>query len=111
MKKFAINEDELSQLYGEFYPASPGTKFDILNVPENLRQLAPYAAFWGLADDLEREHLVNIAPTNIARELRDIVASFDDALDEWLTGAEADSDCPSDAYVAFSCLRMAADFV
>jgi hypothetical protein len=38
------------------------------------------------------------------------VESFDEALDEWLGGPEAQSDEPTLAYVAFSILRMSADY-
>lgn len=37
-----------------------------------------------------------------------VVAAFDDAMDEWLGVPEADAQEPSDEYVAYSAMRMAA---
>jgi hypothetical protein len=40
-----------------------------------------------------------------------VVDSFSNELDEWLAGSEADKSGFTDEYIAFSALRMTADFV
>jgi hypothetical protein len=40
-----------------------------------------------------------------------VVSDIDDQLDDWLAGDEAKSDSPSAEYIAFSAMRMAADFM
>ena len=101
---------DLKQSYGDFYNLNPQIQFNLSDVPQSLHHLIPYAMFWGISDDLDREHLVLKAPEAIKHELKNIVVDNDDLLDEWLAGEEADSP-PTDAYVAFSAMRMAADFM
>jgi hypothetical protein len=43
--------------------------------------------------------------------LKWVVVKFDDQLDSWLAGPMAQSASPTDAYIAFSAMRMAADFI
>lgn len=107
MKKIDVIRSE----YGEFWSESPTAEFNSNDVPENLRHLIPYASFWGLSDDWEREQLAEKAPEHLRNSLHKLVADNDDALDEWLAGEEARNPDPSDAYVAFSALRMAADYM
>jgi hypothetical protein len=71
----------------------------------------PYAEFWGFADDWTREDLVERAPLEVKRNLKDVVAIFDRKLDDWLAGPEAAGPHFSDEYVAFTAMRMAADYV
>lgn len=103
--------DAIRSEYGEFLLESSTVEFDSNDVPENLRHLIPYASFWGLADDLAREQLAEKAPDPLKRSLKKLITDNDDALDEWLAGEEASNPDPSDAYVAFSALRMAADYM
>lgn len=102
--------DKLLKEYGEFAKCSPLVEFDESDVPENLRNLIPYARFWGISDDLEREVLSEAADQSVKDRLKALIAENDDLLDDWLAGEEADSLAPSDAYVAFSAMRMCADF-
>jgi hypothetical protein len=106
-----LTADEMKQFYGDFYQRSPRMHLDPSKVPERFLPLLPYAEFWGLADDLIREILVEEAPAAVQQNLKQVVAAFDRALDEWLAGAEANDPSPSDEYVAYSAMRMAADFV
>lgn len=84
-------------------------RLDARKVPERLRHLIPYAQIWGVADDTLREILVRRASHEALSDLKRAVALADDLLDEWLAGAEADECHPSDEYIAFSAMRMAAD--
>ena len=78
---------------------------------QNVLALLPYAEFWGIADDLEREILVKEAPADVQQNLKQVVAAFDNAMDEWLAGPEADDPRPSDEYIAYSAMRMAAYYI
>lgn len=100
-------EDE----YGDFYSESDKVDFDVNDVPDNLRSLIPYARFWGMSDDWQREQLASKAPDSVRSSLQQLIAANDDALDDWLGGEEASLSNPSDAYVAFSAMRMCADFM
>jgi hypothetical protein len=106
-----LSAAQMRQRYGSFYNSSPGMKLDQKKVPERFWSLLPYAEFWGIADDWTREDLVDQAPPDVQKNLREVVARFDNALDEWLAGPEADDNSPSDEYIAFTAMRMAADYV
>ena len=106
-----LNAEQMRRRYGAFYTESPQVSIDPKRVPEPLHILIPYAEFWGIADDWARENIVAKAPPDIQEDLKEVVASFDDELDNWLAGDEADSPAPSQEYIAYSAMRMAADFV
>ena len=103
--------EELKQLYGAFYCESPKVSIDPIRVPESLHVLVPYAEFWGVSDDWAREELVAKAPQSVRENLKAVTTSFDNELDDWLAGEEADSTTPSKEYISFSSMRMAADFM
>ncbi|MEU8004309.1 hypothetical protein AB0B66_24405 [Catellatospora sp. NPDC049111] len=84
-------------------------KFDPMRVPENVRHLVPLAERWSVPEDGERADLLKAGSDAQLRELVDAVTTSVDDLDRWLCGDEALSPEPSDEYVAFSCLSMAAD--
>ena len=79
------------------------------HVPEPLRELIPFAERWGISDDVLRINAVRSASPEEIEYLRRVVVQFDDLLDEWLAGPEATSLTPSEEYLAFSNMRMAAD--
>jgi len=106
-----LTTDQMKQWYGNFHGQSPKLNLDPRNVPEQFWPLLPYAEFWGVADDWTREGLVKQAPAEVQRNLKQVVAAFDDALDEWLAGPEADGTTFSDEYIAYTAMRMAADFI
>lgn len=105
-----LNTDQMRQRYGSFYYQGSEKHLDRKNVPEPLWPLLPYATFWGSPDDWTREDLVEAASAQVKENLRTVVAYFDKQLDEWLAGPEADNPRLSDEYIAFTALRMAADF-
>jgi hypothetical protein len=81
------------------------------NVPEPLRVLIPLAERWGINDDLMREDRIAKAPPEELAALTAAINRYEDELDDWLAGPEADSPGPSEEYIAFSAMRMAADGV
>ena len=105
-----LSVDEMRRKYGLVAENRPLIKLNPEKVPEKLRILIPYAEFWGVADDLIRDDMVRKAPKEAIYELRRIIRHHDGALDDWLAGPEADSPKPSDEYLAFTAMRMAADF-
>ena len=106
-----LDDSRMREVYGGFYAASPQVPFEPNDVPISLRILIPYARFWGVTDDLKREQLVQSANPSIIMNLKKVVTDFDDDLDAWLAGQGATAPRPSAAYLAFSAMRMAADFV
>ncbi len=86
-------------------------KLRLESVPVPLRPLIHYAEFWGASDDGLREAMVEAAPEEVKVNLVAVVSEFDDEFDEWLAGPDADAPTPTPEYIAFSAMRMAADFV
>ena len=101
--------EEMRVKYGLVVDNRPPISLNPGNVPQDLRHLIPFAELWGVGDDLIRDDMVRSAPKEAIAELKRIIEAHDDLLDEWLAGPAADSD-PSDEYLAFSAMRMAADF-
>ena len=101
--------DEMRKKYGLFSHHRPVIKLNEQNVPERLRPLIAYAEIWGIADDLIREDFIRHSPPEALKRLAKIVAPFDDVLDEWLGGPEADNPNPTAEYIAFSAMRMVTD--
>lgn len=106
-----LTAEQMRQLYGDFYKRGAHHRLDRSKVPRKLWPLITYAEFWGVEDDWAREDLVDDAPAEIKHNLKQVVESYDDDFDDWLAGPEADDDPLSDEYIAFTTLRMAADFV
>jgi hypothetical protein len=105
-----LTDEQMRSRYGRFYEISPRLQLDRRHVPMQFWPLLPYAEFWGFADDWTRQDLVRRAPPDVQRNLKEVLSMFDDALDEWLAGPEVAAPKLSDEYVAFTALRMAADF-
>ncbi|TXT38361.1 MAG: Ypar2 [Comamonadaceae bacterium] len=81
------------------------------SIPKDIWQLTPHASIFGIADDSVRTSLFKTCPAKEIVKLKEDVLQFDDVLDVWLAGPEADSLNPSEAYVCFSALRMGVDTV
>ena len=79
------------------------------NIPENLRHLVAVAEKWGISDDMLRADVVRKADAAEIADLKRVVREHEDAIDEWLAGPEAHSRSPSQEYLAFTHMRMAAD--
>jgi len=79
------------------------------NVPAELRTLIPLAERYGVSDDGYRTDMLATLDQTEREQLIRAVQERDDALDVWLAGPEAAVVAPTNEYVAFSALRMAAD--
>src|SRR3954462_7325395 len=93
--------EEMKRRYGALYRMSAKVPLDRRKVPRKFWPLLPYAEFWGILDDGEREKLVDQAPREVQENLADVVAMFDSSLDDWLAGPEADEPEQSAEYLAF----------
>jgi hypothetical protein len=78
-------------------------------IPEGLRHLIPTAEKFGISDDLTREDFMAKASKAEVLGLKQLVETYNNLLDVWLAGPEAAGPSFSDEYIAFSCMRMAAD--
>ncbi|MBJ7313187.1 hypothetical protein ACFOLJ_24735 [Rugamonas sp. CCM 8940] len=103
--------EEIESGWGKGFSANEKVTFEVQDVPENLRPLIPYALLWGISDDWFREDALKRTPSNLKENLKWVVGEFDDQLDAWLAGAEAACLSPSNAYIAFSAMRMGVDFI
>jgi len=79
-------------------------------IPVQLHHLISLAEKYGHADDWTREDVVANCSAEERRSLKEAIEECDDEFDLWLAGPEADGPEYSDEYIAFSALRMAADF-
>ena len=83
---------------------------DPQRVPASLRHLIALAQKFGVSDDLAREAIVSSASMTEIEALKQAVQANDALLEAWLAGPEATGPCFSNEYIAFSAMRMAADF-
>lgn len=81
-----------------------------LNIPPQLRHLIALAEKYGIADDRVREGLIGNCSQDERSSLKKAVEECDDEFDLWLAGPEAAGPEYTNEYIAFSALRMAADF-
>ncbi|MBR7745779.1 hypothetical protein [Undibacterium baiyunense] len=86
-------------------------KLNTEHIPESLRVLIPLAERWGISDDSKRIKLIERANVADRVELKTIIGKYDDELDKWLADAEASGSEFSNEYIAFSAMRMAADYL
>ena len=80
------------------------------NIPASLHPLIGLAERYGIADDWAREEMIAKCSPSERHALKEAVRKCDDAFDVWLAGPEAAGPEFSDEYIAFSALRLAADF-
>ena len=108
-------EDKLLSSEGlrEAWPNRPtwvgGVHFEHRDVPPAVQALIPYAEIWGISDDWLRDRVLAATPAKLVEHLKEVVASYDDDLDEWLAGPESFRTPLTDAYVAFSSMRIGTD--
>jgi hypothetical protein len=105
-----LSREDLRQRYGDFYNNHTGT-IDPMQVPIELRDLIPYAELWGIGDDFERDRLVEASGHEAREDLQSIFATRSKMFDDWLAGPEADGPDYSEAYIAFSNMRIAYDYL
>lgn len=106
-----LDAEQMRALYKSFYRRGAHHHLDRTKVPRPLWPLIPYAEFWGIADDWTRQDLVKDAPLEVQQNLKQVVENYDPEFNHWLAGPEAEHPPFSDEYIAFTTLRMAADFV
>jgi hypothetical protein len=105
-----LSVEEMRKKYGLTASNRPTIHLNPAKVPAPLRHLIPFAELWGVKDDLIRDDLVRNAPKAAIEDLQSIIERYEDLLDEWLAGPEAEGPEFSEEYLAFSAMRMAADF-
>lgn len=111
------NNDKFFVLTGKQFKAlgftaenRPTINLNPAEVPPKFRYLIPLVEYWGINDDVIRNDVIEKAPIEKLRELVEIVTSqVDNELDEWLAGPEAYAKEVSEAYIAFTALRLAAE--
>lgn len=79
--------------------------------PPELLPIAHYAAIWGIVDDGYRLDFISNTNKDARKNLNYVIDKYYEYFNPWLAGSEAESPSFSEAYLAFSCLRMAADEV
>jgi hypothetical protein len=105
-----LSAEQLRERYGSFW--RPCKKpLDPKNVPEALRVLVPYAELWGVSDDTDRDQLVEASPPLARDDLTGMIDVYNDLMDTWLAGPEADGPKFSREYIAFSNMRIAYDYL
>jgi hypothetical protein len=100
---------EMRRKYGLTAENRPSIRLNPANVPPALWLLIPLAERFGVGDDLIRADLVAKTPATDLAAMRAAVEAHGAAFDEWLAGPAAVGPDFLPEYVAFSCLRMAAD--
>lgn len=105
-----LSVEEMRKKYGLTAANRPVIRLEPQRVPEQLRHLIQYAELWGVRDDLIRDDMLRAAPKEAIDELKRVIEQHEDLLDEWLAGSEAAGPKFSEEYLAFSAMRMAADF-
>jgi hypothetical protein len=100
---------EMRRKYGLYAANRPVIRLNPMRVPEALRSLIPLAEKFGISDDLIREDVFAQTPKSEITRLKRTLAEYEDLLDGWLTGPEADGPVSSAEYIAFSALRMGVD--
>lgn len=80
-------------------------------VPSDCHKYISLAEKYGIADDGYRIDVLDCLCEGEKQELREFIRSCPPSLNDWLCGDEAKSKTPSDEYVAFTALVMAADYV
>jgi hypothetical protein len=102
---------EMRAKYGLYAENRPLIRLEPSAVPPALQHLIPLAEQFGIGDDLIRTDLVAKTPGFELAKMRQSVESLADEFDAWLAGPEAQGPDFSREYLAFTCLRMAADGV
>lgn len=100
---------ELQRKYGLYAENWHGQKLDPAHVPQHLHRLIPLAELWGIPDDIMREDFVGKAPKEAQQDLVQAVKGSEQQIFDWLAGVEPNAQDPSDEYVAFTAMTMAAD--
>lgn len=101
--------DEVAEALETLLSDETAEQFNEMDVPQAVRPLIRLARCLGVADDWARERRVAKLPTRTRVALKTCLVPYVDDLDAWLAGEESWGPKYSDAYVAFSAMRMAID--
>lgn len=80
-------------------------------IPKDCYQYISLAEKFGIADEGYRIDLLDSLGENEKEELRSFIRSCPSSLNNWLCGKDSESKEPSDEYITFTALVMAADYV
>ena len=105
-----LGPDDLQRLMGSNIDPAHIQRI-MVGAPPAFQPIVHYAAYWGVSDDGDRLRLLQRAPDEAVQNLKQVVTLYEDELDQWLAGPEADGPDFSDAYIAFSAMRMASDAI
>jgi hypothetical protein len=100
---------EMRRKYGFTAANRPVITLDPTKVPPALQHLVPLAERFGVGDDLIRADIVAGTPAGELAAMQAAVNAHEGAFDDWLAGPAANGPEFSPEYIAFTCLRMAAD--
>lgn len=100
---------QMQDRYGLTAERRPTIVLDPNKVPFGLRELIPLAERFGVSDDLIRVDVLAKTPAQDVSLMKAAVQNHRKSLNEWLAGPESDGPNFSDEYIAFTCLKMAAD--
>jgi hypothetical protein len=97
--------------YGDFYNMVNPKWYWIKKCPKELHPLLPMQSSGEFQMILCVKILVEAANKDICDNLKEVINEYDDLIDQWLASDEAYSESPSKEYIAFSAMRMAADYI
>jgi hypothetical protein len=84
---------------------------DSSTVPDAIKPLIDYAEVWGsFMEEAGRNRAIRQVDPAALANLIEAVKRFEPSLTEWLAGEAADDEVPSQAYIRFTNLVMAADY-
>ena len=86
-------------------------KLDPSKVPSDCHKFIPLAEKYGISDDGYRIDVLESLDEEEKKELIVFLENYPESLDAWLSGPESKSTSPSDEYITFTSLVMAADYV
>ena len=92
------------------HPEAKPPRLSKSKVPEELWAYIPLAEKYGISDDSYREIVLDALDKEEVMEITLFLEECEDQLEKWLAGTEAGSSNPTNEYIAFTSLLMAADY-
>src|SRR5205085_1994708 len=105
-----VRAAEMKEFYGDFYRKSPRVSLNREAIPYGCQPLAHYAEFWGVSDDRARQTLVDQAPPEVRKNLKQVVRRFTGDLNEWRDARDPEHPPSGLEYEAFLAMIKAADY-
>ena len=85
-------------------------KLEPENIPVDCRVYIALAEKYGIIDDGYRIDVVSKLDNEEKTELAEFLSLYPESLDDWLCGPESKANNPSQEYITFTALIMAADY-